>query len=292
MDIHEKMEQPAHYTTHIQRSDSYFTMRESLDITASDLPVLMGVGTFNEAYKIALYRIIKFLQKEHPLYINDRLKLWLKVYKNPDGKQKEALDHGVQMEPVALELLSQYLECNIAATNLWWKEIEEDGMRFKVGASPDGLILSKNKCIFTYNDDIKALVEIKCPYSGKIDIEGPISVEHFIQIQCQLWITGVLRAYYAIYTKDKMVVRNVSYSEYFIREHVKPEIVSFLKKYQELKRKIAEMIERTEEIDIFDMVYKSIPILTYPELISRKEDYQYYQNGNVAQHSIIIFKNT
>ena len=125
-------------------------------------------------------------------------KLWRSVPLN------SAMAHGREFEPLGIEALSKLCNLNIQDSGFWI-----DTERPWLGATPDGLI---------YNDEnaLEAVVEIKCPYSAKMDKidnwktssnsclgpDGKLKPKHdyYYQIQMQMAITNTKKSLFGIYT--------------------------------------------------------------------------------------------
>ena len=124
-------------------------------------------------------------------------KLWRVVIANT------AMAHGTAFEPLGIDALSKRHSVNIDESGFWI-----DFNRPWLGASPDGLIYE--------NGVLNAIVEVKCPYSAKMDtisnwkttpnscigMDGKLKPKHdyYYQIQMQMGITGTRKGLFGVYT--------------------------------------------------------------------------------------------
>ena len=92
------------------------------------------------------------------------------------------MEWGIRFEPVVKKYLEKTWNCQIYECGRVTHPKEH------LGASPDGLII-------TEGERYGRLVEIKCPYSRKIE-EGTIPEDYWIQMQIQLEVTQLYECEY------------------------------------------------------------------------------------------------
>ena len=149
--------------SHVQGSDAWLALRRT-KVTASDIPIIMGVSPYKTAKQLFLEKIGE-VEPSFP---------------------SPAMQYGTEMEPEARETFnkrngSDVFPCvRIHPENEW------------LMASIDGI--GKN----FWEEDI--LVEIKCPYSQKIPEEIP--EHHLIQMQAQMYCSGIKLGCYFVYLKS------------------------------------------------------------------------------------------
>ena len=101
--------------------------------------------------------------------------------------QNHATQHGIAMEETLMEIYI-LLTGNKVRESGFWTPSKEDGLRYLIGASPDGIVYSDDKTI-----PLVGLVEFKAPvykmYSGNKLIRG-IPRHYMIQVQGQMAVCG------------------------------------------------------------------------------------------------------
>lgn len=193
-----------------QNSEAWFREREKCDLTASEVPSALGVGYDSRA---TLYR------KKKGLVVAERDK--------PNIYIQEAMKRGQVLEPHAREMMNIIFDRTATDGGFWTRELEYEGKRILLGASPDG--------IYYQTPTREALVlEIKCPIS-KTDC-APDSEDsrdrfwtYFFQIQCQLFCTQIKKAVLFIYHPE-LPSRSffIDFDRLFWCQYVLPRLASFL----------------------------------------------------------------
>lgn len=126
-------------------------------------------------------------------------KLWRSVPPNA------AMNHGKLFEPLGIEALAKRHNLEILESGFWI-----DTKRPWLGVTPDGLIYGEQ------GGNLNAVVEIKCPYSAKMDtienwkltsnsclgLDGLLKPKHdyYYQIQMQMAITNTKTSLFGVYT--------------------------------------------------------------------------------------------
>ena len=98
----------------------------------------------------------------------------------------EATNWGHEAEPLAARWFSDHYD--VPARHVGFVVDHHDN---RLGCSPDRLVIE---------DENEVLLEIKCPHSGKIPEEP--NPEHVEQVQFQMGVTGIHRAYLLYWTPD------------------------------------------------------------------------------------------
>jgi hypothetical protein len=94
-----------------------------------------------------------------------------------------ATDWGIRFEPVVKRYLEKLWKCTIYECGRLRHETHKNG------ASPDGIIIN------TESEKYGRLVEIKCPYSRKIE-DKKIPEDYWIQMQIQMEVTDLVECEY------------------------------------------------------------------------------------------------
>lgn len=250
--------------------------RKDFSSTGSGLAVLCGLS----AYKEKRSNMVKYkktnTEKKHSQFVIDNIFSW--------GKNNEKNGRHV-LEEYFTEIGKQnefiFSECGIQPA------LTKTGVH--IGASPDGILRDKE------TNEIKHVVEIKCPYSrnfgkyGGIDeyieyvsseenihhltpsitdtVNLRIPAEYFIQIQMQLFATGTRTGYFVGWTPHCSFVLEIPFHQRLWEEHFEPKCDEF---YLEVKDKIKpvddkkvnkEGKELKKEIDNIQDVYNKLVYL-------------------------------
>ena len=122
--------------------------------------------------------------------------------RTPAGCGPKALLWGTRFEPVAKLIYTTYFEGGIEIVDTTC--IPHPVHTF-LGASPDGIIITKDKEDYRYGK----LVEFKCPISRDFTDTTPIPDTYYHQMQLQLECTGLQECEYI-----EIKFREVNYSEW------------------------------------------------------------------------------
>ena len=156
-----KVEELAKIISPKQRSPEWFAMRNGA-ITASDGGCVLGVNKYEPSYKF----IVK------------------KVFGSP-FKTNQACYHGKKLENIATMIYSQKYDVSVSEFGL----LTHPNYKF-LGASPDGIVNKYKQDGVTPTDMVGRMLEIKCPVSRNIELEGnvyDICPEYYwVQVQLQL----------------------------------------------------------------------------------------------------------
>lgn len=148
------------------------------------------------------------------------LEKFCKTLLNPDPLNTAAIVHGRTYEQKAIEILEERLQEKVEPSGLF---VRPD-LAF-LGATPDGLIGSN------------AIVECKCPYSGRqakivpgkffpfLEKDGNnIKLKrghpYFYQIMGQLGITKREKCFFCVYTHKDFFVQEVSFDQSFFSKMI------------------------------------------------------------------------
>lgn len=137
---------------------------------------------------------------------------WYRLWEEKMGLSEntfinEAMQRGIELEPMARAWFNKKFN-----TVVWPDVKESEGSPF-LSASADGLSL-----------DGKVLAEFKCPTSRAILDQaqsGEFYLDHFCQLQQQMYVYGLKKAYYVIYfSDDDAHVFEVEYSKKWFDEYI------------------------------------------------------------------------
>lgn len=124
----------------------------------------------------------------------------------PRGSQNsfgsKALLWGTRLEPIAKHIYSTYLQGGVEIRDMTCVPHPEYPF---LGASPDGILITKDKEDFRYGK----LVEFKCPISREFSDTTPIPLGYYCQMQLQMECTRRSECDYV-----EMKFREVTYSEW------------------------------------------------------------------------------
>jgi putative phage-type endonuclease len=118
------------------------------------------------------------------------------------GSGPKALLWGTRFEPIAKLIYTTYYQGGIEIVDT---TCVPHPVHSFLGASPDGIIVTKDKNDFRYGK----LVEFKCPISREFSDTSPIPEAYYHQMQLQLECTGMQECEYI-----EMKFREVNYSEW------------------------------------------------------------------------------
>lgn len=149
-------------------------------ITASDIATIIGVSKYVKNKEEGRAKLLK-----RKLMCEAESK-----YENKIIGSTPAVRHGKMMEAVAINLFSKQMNLTVDKT---LGMIVSESTPF-IGATPDGLCL-----------EVPALVEVKCPYRRRPKPHDDILIDHFWQMQCQMYCTGIHMCFYvnAVFKKDE-----------------------------------------------------------------------------------------
>lgn len=160
------------------------------------------------------------------------LQLWLEktgmAHKPPANEyQIAAMRRGVELEPIARELVEQQLKISFPAA-----AAEHDLYPF-IKASFDG-----------YNEEHNLLIEIKCP--SKVDhgkaVKGKVPPKYYGQLQHQLLVSNAEKVYYCSYDgKDDLQIVEV-FPDKLYQTKMLTEVLEFWVKVQ--KREMPEVTDK------------------------------------------------
>lgn len=145
-----------------------------------------------------------------------------------DTFQTPAMQRGIELEPRARE----------AYAFIHDKDVREVGFvdleNYHAGCSPDGVIYDED-------DNIKEIVEIKCPmietFVSYLDDEF-MNADYYTQMQFNMFITGADVCHFVVYHPDfNLIVRDIS-------------------KDEDMQLKIQTVLENLQ--DIYDKMYKKV----------------------------------
>lgn len=198
--------QPFHITNVISNSEQWDSIRKKLDITASELPTLVGYNQYKTVSslfkeKIVNKGIFKDLVADSPSTWADGRPLKLK---ETNEYRLNILQHGHDNEPLALDLLSNLLGVEIHPPGIF---IFPEPHNYYWGATPDGLLKDDKGGFY-------ALVEVKCPFKRTwrdMTQDDAIPYEHYLQIQFQMFVTKIPLCYYAIWEYKSMAVFKIQF---------------------------------------------------------------------------------
>lgn len=122
--------------------------------------------------------------------------------RTPAGCGPKALLWGTRFEPIAKLIYTTYYQGGIEIVDTTC--VPHPVYPF-LGASPDGIIITKDKEDFRYGK----LVEFKCPISREFSDTTPIPDTYYHQMQLQLECTGMQECEYI-----EIKFREVNYSEW------------------------------------------------------------------------------
>lgn len=128
-------------------------------------------------------------------------KLTPKIKQAP-GTGAKSLLWGTRFEPIAKHMYTTYFQGGIDIVDT---TCVPHPVHSFLGASPDGIIVTKDKDDFRYGK----LVEFKCPISREVKESDPIPETYYHQMQLQLECTGMTECEYI-----EMKFKEVSYSEW------------------------------------------------------------------------------
>jgi len=122
--------------------------------------------------------------------------------RTPAGVGPKALLWGTRFEPIAKLIYTTYYEGGIDIVDT---TCIPHPIHTFLGASPDGIIITKDKDDYRYGK----LVEFKCPISRDFSDTTPIPDTYYHQMQLQLECTGMRECEYI-----EMKFREVNYTEW------------------------------------------------------------------------------
>lgn len=168
----------------IQQTDEWLAFRRG-KIGASDAPVIMGVSPWSTPHK-----------------------LWLEKLSFGEKRKTSAMQRGIELEETARDKFEEMTGLFVIPQVVEHKSIEW------MIASLDGITIEKD-----------AIVEIKC--SGKEDhasaLAGKIPEKYFPQVQHQLEVCELEKAYYFSYNETKSVVLEVFRDDKYIKKMIQIE---------------------------------------------------------------------
>lgn len=175
----------------VQGSSEWLEFRRSR-IMASDVPIILGKSPYATKY-VLWQRKLGFA---------------------PEQKDNFAMKRGRELEPVVLDMVNTKLEANFKSAVVLHEDLKW------TGASLDGL-----------DEEKEALLEIKCPNKGDHELAtmGSIPDKYWVQVQYQLFVSGLIKGYYASYNNDDLQIVEVEIDDGFIIDTVLPEVTSFYK---------------------------------------------------------------
>ena len=122
--------------------------------------------------------------------------------RGPVGSGPKALLWGTRFEPIAKLIYTTYYQGGVEIVDT---TCVPHPVHSFLGASPDGIIITKDKDDYRYGK----LVEFKCPISREFSDTSPIPEAYYHQMQLQLECTGTQECEYI-----EMKFREVNYSEW------------------------------------------------------------------------------
>jgi len=122
--------------------------------------------------------------------------------RTPAGTGPKALLWGTRFEPIAKTIYTTYFQGGIDIVDT---TCVPHPVHSFLGASPDGIIITKDKDDFRYGK----LVEFKCPISREFSDTTPIPETYYHQMQLQLECTGMQECEYI-----EVKFKEVNYSEW------------------------------------------------------------------------------
>jgi len=122
--------------------------------------------------------------------------------RTPAGTGPKALLWGTRFEPIAKYIYTTYFQGGIEIVDT---TCVPHPVHSFLGASPDGIIITKDKNDFRYGK----LVEFKCPISREFSDSTPIPETYYHQMQLQLECTGMQECEYI-----EVKFKEVNYSEW------------------------------------------------------------------------------
>ena len=122
--------------------------------------------------------------------------------RTPAGTGPKALLWGTRFEPIAKTIYTTYFQGGIEIVDT---TCVPHPVHSFLGASPDGIIITKDKNDFRYGK----LVEFKCPISREFSDTTPIPETYYHQMQLQLECTGMQECEYI-----EVKFKEVNYSEW------------------------------------------------------------------------------
>lgn len=145
-----------------QRTDAWYAMRNGM-LTASDGGTVLGLSKYDPEYTVYVKKISK-----QPFESN------LYCY------------HGKKHEEIATMIYERRMNIKIDEFGLMQHPVHKI-----VGASPDGICNGKKLDGFHKSKFVGRMLEIKCPYSRKIKMEGDVKgeicpIHYWVQVQLQL----------------------------------------------------------------------------------------------------------
>ena len=140
-----------------------------------DMKTMLTASEFSKLYSGELTRLKLIQSKLNPEVRDNRLTV--------STEFMIATDWGIRFEPVVKRYLEKIWKCTIYECGRLRHE------EHKNGASPDGIIIN------TESNRYGRLVEIKCPYSRKIE-DKKIPEDYWIQMQIQMEVTDLVECEY------------------------------------------------------------------------------------------------
>ena len=197
------------------------TMDRNRMLTSSDFGSAMGVGRFKNRNQIFKDKFIACCEK-----IGIRPETL-----KPDPPKKydlknDCLEHGLQTEEYALEILSTILRVPVEKATTTYEIYTDGEHNFKLGSTPDGYVTV---------DGERSVVEVKCPYISESLLKkglNEMDPDHWCQVQGQMAVTGLNSCYYAVYmskgnqysvkyvTKDQDFIQVMLYELFKLAMHI------------------------------------------------------------------------
>lgn len=201
-----------------QNTDAWLGVRGTCDLTASEIPSVLGVG----------YDSPKTLWKK-------KCGFTVPSSDQPNFYQQEAMKRGQVLEPLARERMDILLGRRAVDGGFWKRSVTFCGLEFMLGASPDGIYAQ------TILSPDPRVLEIKCPIS-KTDC-APDSEDsrdrfwtYFFQIQTQMFCTGYRHAILFIFHPDlPHVAYRIKFDKGMWVNYVLPKVAEFI---QSVKKRV------------------------------------------------------
>ena len=168
------------YSSNDQRTEAWHAKRSEM-LTASEIHKALKDATPAAKHEIMMSKLIPRVRTE--------------------GAGPRALLWGTRFEPIAKEI---YCEQNGGISILDTTCIPHPVYPF-LGASPDGIIITKDPEDFRYGK----LVEFKCPISRVFSDTTPVPHEYFCQMQLQMECTSLFECEYI-----EFAFRDLNYSSW------------------------------------------------------------------------------
>lgn len=168
------------YGKNDQRTDEWHAKRASI-LTASEIYKVGKNGTPASRYEVMMSKLVPRIRGEI-------------------GTGPRALIWGTRFEKIANDIYFETIEAeNIVETTC----IPHPNSEYKLGASPDGIVIPTDPNIAPY------LVEFKCPISRDFNQDTPIPPAYYDQMQLQMSCTGISKCEYVEFKFNEL-----TYSEW------------------------------------------------------------------------------